>query len=140
MCDGEAPEAFWDETRRARKPHVCFECQGVIQVGELYYYCRGIWDHTPGSHKLHIACQKLLHKPRYHGEGENSHCSVPFGCLEEYMMESQPSGGERPADYPETWSWFGRSLWWQTGGQLRSYLHRFVERYNRRFNPVGRAS
>jgi len=49
MC--EMPKAFSTKTRKARKPHICCECNHAINPGEEYQYSSGIWD-EPERHLL----------------------------------------------------------------------------------------
>ncbi len=41
---GEPPSFFKEELRRARKVHICIECQREIQPGEKYEYAVGVWE------------------------------------------------------------------------------------------------
>lgn len=43
-CDYDSPEFCHTEIRKARKPHSCSECRGVIAIGEQYEHVRGKWD------------------------------------------------------------------------------------------------
>jgi hypothetical protein len=48
MCDiggGDAPRIFNETYPVARKEHVCCECGGVINIGEKYQNCSGLWDY-----------------------------------------------------------------------------------------------
>jgi hypothetical protein len=47
MCgayDYDAPEFVHSETRKARKPHQCYECGVAIQPGQRYEHTAGKWD------------------------------------------------------------------------------------------------
>ena len=57
-CDCEEPEAFSEQTRKARKAYTCGECLTLIPVGERYRYLSGIWDGTPGAYRFHVACDE----------------------------------------------------------------------------------
>ena len=48
-----------DETPRARKPHICDQCNCEIAVGQQYRRVRGIWEDTPSSYKAHLDCDQL---------------------------------------------------------------------------------
>ncbi len=54
MCD--APQAYYDTYRKARKIHRCCECRRIIHKGELYHFASGIWAHQPGSFKTCTQC------------------------------------------------------------------------------------
>lgn len=54
----EYPECFRRVLRKARKPHRCCECRGVIQRGEVYTYMSGIWDY-PQSFKTCPECIQI---------------------------------------------------------------------------------
>jgi hypothetical protein len=43
-CDYDPPEFYSTDVHRARKPHRCEECRGVIAVGESYEYVAGKWE------------------------------------------------------------------------------------------------
>lgn len=51
MCDfgggDERPEAYREQDRKARKPHVCDGCHGQIAIGESYTYYSGIHEGEP---------------------------------------------------------------------------------------------
>lgn len=57
-CDIESPAAYREIVRKARKPHICGDCKGVISIGERYTYISGIWDGDPSSHHR---CQDCTH-------------------------------------------------------------------------------
>ena len=51
-CDeGEAPSAYVEEDRKARKVHKCSECGGQILPGEKYRHTWGIWEGTAYAFK-----------------------------------------------------------------------------------------
>jgi hypothetical protein len=43
-CDYDAPAFYVQETRKARKQHRCYECNGPIFVGEQYSHIVAKWD------------------------------------------------------------------------------------------------
>ena len=57
-CDCTEAEAYTEQTRRARKAHVCGECFTAIPIGERYLHVSGIWDGEPDSHRFHVACDE----------------------------------------------------------------------------------
>lgn len=59
MCDSH-PTGFKEETRRARKKHICDECILPILPGTMYVYTSGIWDRRPESFAQHVECRALL--------------------------------------------------------------------------------
>ena len=63
MCDylvDDAPQAYKEVTRTARKEHRCEECGSTIVPGERYMYTSGVWDGSPGSHKTCSDCVRTL--------------------------------------------------------------------------------
>ena len=47
MCgigDSEAPKIFTKTNPRARKEHICCECESIICIGEKYEKITGLWD------------------------------------------------------------------------------------------------
>jgi len=45
------------ESRKARKPHRCIWCGGVIAVGEQYTHCRGVMDGDMQTDDWHPECR-----------------------------------------------------------------------------------
>jgi hypothetical protein len=79
----EHPQCWTQANRRARKPHKCCECRGVIVSGETYVYFSGVWDGTPATYKTCRDCDELrsiLNKEQRHDE------AIPFGQLSEVVM------------------------------------------------------
>lgn len=58
-CDYDLPEFYQTETRKARKPHKCWECRGIIAAGEQYEYARGKWDGDLQVFKTCIRCLEI---------------------------------------------------------------------------------
>ena len=58
-CDGERPEAFNQNTRKARKLHRCGECRGPIRSGDSYEYVSGIWEGDFCTFKTCLQCVEL---------------------------------------------------------------------------------
>jgi hypothetical protein len=89
MCD--APEAFSERTRKARKLHQCVECRGRIQPGQAYQYCSGIWDGEARSFKTCIDCAKdrAEFDAWVSKEDPWNDCASAFGELREMMREYQ---------------------------------------------------
>ena len=57
VCDYEAPAFYSVHIHKARKPHRCWECNGVIAAGEPYEYSRGQWD---GDFQIFKTCERCL--------------------------------------------------------------------------------
>ena len=55
----ERPDCYGVKVRKARKPHKCYECGGVIEKGEQYNYHHGVWDHEAASYKVCTDCDGL---------------------------------------------------------------------------------
>jgi hypothetical protein len=55
----ELPQAYGCELRKARKPHKCCECRGLISAGENYHYHHGVWDGNADSFKVCADCEAL---------------------------------------------------------------------------------
>lgn len=58
-CDGDGPEAFSKEVRRAAKDHRCYECERTIHKGDLYEHHSGIWDGEPETFKWCHDCATI---------------------------------------------------------------------------------
>jgi hypothetical protein len=43
-CDYDPPDFYHREIRKARKPHKCDECAGIILPGDQYEHVRGKWE------------------------------------------------------------------------------------------------
>lgn len=55
--DGDnGPEAFSEKDRKARKTHICSECNRDIFPGETYRYESGIWNDGPNDYKTCTDC------------------------------------------------------------------------------------
>lgn len=64
QCDcsydnADQPEAYTQNTVRARKKHTCNECGSIIQPGELYERFTGIWNGIPATFKTCIPCVNM---------------------------------------------------------------------------------
>lgn len=80
----EIPTCYGCEHRKARKSHVCCECDGVIQRDETYHYHSGVWDGVGASFKVCEECEELR-------DVIDSRCTyvdelVPFGELSESVL------------------------------------------------------
>lgn len=76
-----AAMAYRQVTRRARKPHKCCECGGIIKPGERYEHASGVWEWGPDSYKTCADCVYLWGESTQQcGEGYRVH----FG-LEEHL-------------------------------------------------------
>lgn len=53
MADDADPCSFWqDEQRRAKKAHKCDECGREIASGEIYRYCKWIFEREWSTSKM----------------------------------------------------------------------------------------
>ena len=77
MYEGEPPAVFEEWRPRARKPHKCCECRGVIRRGNRYRKAKGLWDGEWSEYKTHEACYRLA-LARVGGMW----CNYAFGDLE----------------------------------------------------------
>jgi hypothetical protein len=57
FCDYDPPQFYHKEIRKARKPHKCCECTGMIAVGEKYEHVRGKWE---GFLDTYDTCERCL--------------------------------------------------------------------------------
>ena len=73
----EAPQAFSETIRKARKSHKCCECFRQINIGEKYQYVSGIWDGDPDSFKTCLSCYEIRND--FISLPENDTASI--GCL-----------------------------------------------------------
>lgn len=83
MCDFEAPAAYVETMRRARKVHRCCECARSIQPGDRYQVASGVWDGRGASFKT---CARCLRIRKAHIAGVNAvdpsdHACWLFGDL-----------------------------------------------------------
>jgi hypothetical protein len=72
MC--EMPSCCGHEIRKARKPHKCCECDGVIQPGENYHYHHGVWDGEAADYKVCIDCEAL--RAEYDADSHADECTA----------------------------------------------------------------
>ncbi len=82
-CDYEQPAVYGLDQPRARKPHTCCECRGVIQPGEVYNRHHGIWDGSASTFKICVDCEAMLN-------GLDGECAPAFG----YLWEDIDEGGD----------------------------------------------
>ena len=59
FCDDYDCEFYHKEIRKARKPHKCVECSGIISIKEHYEHVIGKWDGYVGSFNTCIRCVDL---------------------------------------------------------------------------------
>lgn len=71
-CDYDMPAFCQVETRKARKPHKCWECRAAIDPGEVYEHVRGKWDGDIWTFKTCALCLELRQWARI---------SVPCFCF-----------------------------------------------------------
>jgi hypothetical protein len=57
----EAPTAYRETDRTARKCHDCTECGETILPGERYREIWGVWYGHPTRYKQCMRCQRLIH-------------------------------------------------------------------------------
>ena len=84
---------------KARKPHRCVECCGVIPAGEIYWRWVGICEGDLFAEKLCADCKPLYQEAnqrawKYGGTW------IPFGALGEDIFES---GDPQPHEFPGVW-------------------------------------
>lgn len=114
-CDsGERADVYSVETRKARKQHRCYECQGSIRAGEVYERVATLYD---GSWDTARTCCRCLdvrqyitaHAPCFcwmHGSmlddakaviDEHGHISAGFyiGAMKRFLR-AQPSARRAP--------------------------------------------
>jgi hypothetical protein len=77
-------EVYEDETRTARKPHLCEACERMIQPGERYVRNFQVFEGEPNTMKRCARCdaiyQHLCSLPWKHDEGPE----IDLGCGHEY--------------------------------------------------------
>jgi hypothetical protein len=75
--DGPNPECLQESDIRARKNHICCECNRTIKRGEIYERIRGKWDGEWAEFKTCLGCARL----------RSAICNCFFGSLAEDVME-----------------------------------------------------
>lgn len=58
-CDLDRPVVWEEAKRKARKQHVCCECDKVINSGEEYIWMKGLWDSRWKTYKMCLGCENL---------------------------------------------------------------------------------
>ncbi len=56
------PDVFNEWSPKARQPHKCCECRGIIARGEKYQKIQGLWDGRWRTFKTCIDCKELREK------------------------------------------------------------------------------
>lgn len=73
------PDVYRCTSRVARKPHICFECQGAISKGERYNHHHGVWDGRGDDFRVCVDCDELReHFDQHAGHYDERVC---FGGL-----------------------------------------------------------
>lgn len=80
--DVDLPSVWQVKKPKARTPHKCCECRGVIRPGERYEYVRGLWD---GRWSTYRTCADCLHL----------RCEVGCSCWIYGGLADAVSGDER---------------------------------------------
>lgn len=88
-CNDDAPSAFCETWRIARKAHICCECDGEIAPKERYQYASGVWDGRGMDFKT---CAPCAAAKEFHIEHLSRHdCRPCFTQLyDEWPAESLP--------------------------------------------------
>jgi len=85
-CDLEYPAIYSAEKVKARKAHVCDDCLGKIQAGEVYKNIAGLWD---GSWSNFKECQDCSVVRCDLGKLFDDACDcIPHGSLMESILEA----------------------------------------------------
>lgn len=58
-CDFDQPTVYVRTTRKARKPHRCYECGAQIEPGTRYEHVFGVWDGNADSNSTCLDCVGL---------------------------------------------------------------------------------
>jgi hypothetical protein len=89
MCDYDnAPQAYQETCRKARKRHYCYECRNEIAAGTHYWVASGVWDGSGASYKLCAVCKALhsfFHAAHDVDPAFEDVCPPTFGDLEAYV-------------------------------------------------------
>ena len=68
MCEigyGGNPEIMWLTSPKARKTHICCECESEIIKGERYELIKGVWEGVFATFKTCSFCASLREKAHY---------------------------------------------------------------------------
>lgn len=100
-CDLEQPVGYQEITRKARKPHKCGDCKGVIQPKEFYIDISGIWNREPASFKRCTDCKHI----RCEIVRETQDACMAINHLRSWLMDY---GYVDPAETTHPWHrWVG---------------------------------
>lgn len=55
----DSPSCWTSTTPKARKEHVCCECNELIHPGDRYQHVTGIWDGAPSRYKTCLSCAEI---------------------------------------------------------------------------------
>ena len=76
---GDPAEFYHEEHRKARKEHVCCECDETIKPGEMYEHVTGKWEDEIMTYKTCDLCVRI----------RNEYCcSWVFGQLREEIRQA----------------------------------------------------
>jgi hypothetical protein len=96
MTDCSVPEIYKMDTPTARKSHRCCECGVVINPGEKYVVCSGVWDGEFSSYKQHAICKEACVWIR--DEFQDGECFEFGGLMECYHEHAVPWYGRHEND------------------------------------------
>lgn len=96
----DTPDVYEEKVRKARKDHICCECGEIIQSGDEYVYCHGIWEGYPAGYKQCKECNDLMKKAsrmNYSKGGSNAD-GPALGYLFEWINNFADKDGNWMAD------------------------------------------
>jgi hypothetical protein len=56
------PKVFVEKQQKARIDHECCECKRVINKGEKYFVCKGLWNESWDVYKQCNECNEVAHR------------------------------------------------------------------------------
>ena len=104
-CDCDQPAVYRPNIQRARKPHTCYECSGLIAPGDSYEYVFGVWGGNPGSFRTCSHCLELRAWVTEAADCRPCHGELVENAIEELRNMTGLGAAEV------------RQQWWR-GGQL----------------------
>jgi hypothetical protein len=60
--EGDSPDVYNSKVVTARKPHQCYECNGIIQPRDAYERVSGKWDGEWATYEFCAACSEIGNK------------------------------------------------------------------------------
>jgi len=106
--DGDPASVYRTQWRKARKEHLCCECDDPIKVGDKHEYVTACWDGTWDDHRTCKTCVAIRERYCPHGWLFGQLAEIIEECLG-FDYREVPEMDEEEAEEAERQKWQRRS-------------------------------